>query len=217
MFEEDPEARGHAYHLTGPCTMLAIAVLRYHVKAMGLPVLCGDLLDFRPTYKAYFSVENRAKALERLLGPDAMPGMPFGYYLDVVLNSKTTILLPYNEDQQYLLFELVLRSDRGRLIKVWDGAGVWNKGDPRRREEVMTMMDVFYGGDTSVPVYVAEKGDPSYGQCHGAGAFLFLSMCYRALGLKPQSWGPEDEAVARNFLWTCIMNGNIGKFPRLKL
>lgn len=217
MFEEDQEARGHAHHLTGPSIMLAIAVLRRHIKGENLAILCGDLLDFRPTYKAYFSAENRASALERLLGADAMPGRPYGYYLDMLLTSKTTILLPYNIDQHYLLFEVVLRSDRGRLIKIWDGANLWAKGDPRKREEVKTLVDVFYSGDTSVPVYVGEKGDPSYSQCHGAGAFLFLSMCYRVLGLRPQGWGPHDEAVARSFLWTCILNGSMGKVPRVKL
>lgn len=217
MFEEVSEAVGHAHQVTAQSIMLAIAVLRQHAKAKTLPILCGDLLDFRPTYKTYYALESRARALERLLGDGFMQGRPYGYYHDIILTTKTTVLLPYNVGHQYLLFELILRGDRGRLIKVWDGGNVWGKGDPKKREEVLLLLDVFYGGDSSVPVYVWEKGDPRIEQCHGAGAFLFLCMCYRVLGFKPQDWGPDDEAVARSHMWSCILNCTIGKVPQLKL
>lgn len=216
-FEEDSEARGHAYQITGATLMLGSAILNRHCTAENLPVICGDLLDFRPTYATDYSSENRARALERLLGIQEVRDRPYGQVLDLMTATKTSLLLPYIMGQHYLVFELILRSDRGRMIKVWDGGNVWGKGNPRRREEVMTLLDVFFGGDTSVPVYVWEKGDPAYAQCHGAGAFMFMIMCYRVYKLRPQDWGTQDEAVARNFLWTCIVNGAISKVPRLKL
>lgn len=217
VFEEDPAASGHSYHITAPTVMLGCAIIKSYIRRAKLSMLCGDLLDFRPSFKADYEGEGRGRSLQRLLGPDAAPGKGYGDYLDIILKDKTSILLPYNLSHHYLLLEVVLRSDDGRMIKVWDGANAWGKGDPRRREEIKTIRSVFFAGDLEVPVYVWRKGDPLYGQCAGAGAFLFLFMCYRVLGMKPKEWGAQDEAVARNFLWTCILNGDIATPPRLKL
>lgn len=217
MFEEEVNNQGQACYVTPTSLMLAMAVLKRHIKCRDVPVLVGDLLHFRPTFKVDYSAERRAGALERLLGAEAVTGLGPGEYLDVIFSKYKTILLPYNVKQDFLVFEVVLQSDRGRMVKVWDGAQVWVRGDPRTREEIKTIVDVFFGGDSGVPVYVWEKGDAAFGTSRGAGAFTFLTMCYRALGLKPQEWEPCDEGVARSFLWGCILHGTIVQIPKLKM
>lgn len=218
MFDEDVGVRSQQGCRVTPTTiMLGIAVLRRHVESGAMGILVGDLLSFRPTYKSDYSVDLRGQALARLLGPQAAPGLDQGHYLDAIFRQYKTILLPYNLNQDFLLFEIVLQSERGRMVKVWDGAKLWERGDPRKRAEITTIMDVFFGGDKRVPVFVWEKGDPLHGPCSGAGAFLYLAMCYRALGLKLQEWTTIDEGIARSYLWGCLLNGDIMHVPKLKL
>jgi len=217
MFEENPTARGQAYYVTPTTVMLGMALLRHHVEARGMGILVGDLLSFQPTYKADYAMNVRGQALARLLGLEAAPGLHEGQYLDAIFKKYKTILLPYNVDHDFVLFEIILQSTRGRIVKVWDGAKLWERGDPRRRDEVLTIVDVFFGGDKRVPVHVWEKGDPFYGQGNSAGAFLHLCMCYRALGMKPQEMTNCDEGIVRSYMWGCLLHGTILNVPTLKL
>jgi hypothetical protein len=182
-----------------------------------MDILAGDLLSFRPTFKEDYSDNLRVQTLARLLGPGAAPGMTEGLLLDAIFMKYKTILLPYNVGQEFLLFEVVLQSERGRLVKVWDGAKIWNQGDPRKREEVVTILDVFFGGDKRVPVFVWEKGDPLYSSGRSSAAFAFMTMCYRCCGLKPQQWTACDAAIARTYLWGSLLHGTIMKVPKLRL
>jgi hypothetical protein len=217
MFGEDVSPQGQSGYVPATIIMLGIATLRRHTRGNSIPVLVGDLLDFRPTFKDDYSMERRASALERLLGHEAGRGLTYGNYLDEIFGQYKTILLPYNIKQGFLLFEIILQSDRGRMIKVWDGGQQWQQGDPRRRDEIKTIIDVFFGGDAKVPVYMWEGGDPQYGSSNGAGACLVLTMCSRAMNVKPQGWGACDEGVVRAFIWGCLLHGTITTIPQMKL
>jgi hypothetical protein len=171
-----------------------------------------------PTFVDDYSPAKRSQALTSLLGIEKdQAAHPYGYCLDLIYSKYDKVILPYNVDRGFVVLELVLKSIQGRYIKVWDGNQLWMGGDPRRRGEITTLIDVFYGGDSRVPVYVWREGDPKYEHKYGAGAFAFMTMCHRALEAEPMGWTDVDECIARNYAWACILDGAILDFPKLKL
>jgi hypothetical protein len=165
---------------------------------------------------------NRARVLRHMAGGLAGPrDKPSTYWLKLLKERYERVLLPYNlNGNHFIVIEMVLFSLDGRYIKIWDGMKSWGSGRMPpgmcRPKEIITLCDVFFGGD-EVEVRLWEHGDPLQDQGHGCGPFTFLVMCFLALDQRPPGWTHHDEAVARSFLWGCILQGELYPLPELKL
>lgn len=217
LLDNAPDSN-HGYHISGNAIMIATATLRQHLRCHpSLQVLAGSLLDFRPTFKDDYAGSEKAGTLTRLMGLSEPCHLSVRDIMDLMFRNYHRVLLPYNVGQDYLVFELALQSPRGCYIKVWDSKKVWAKGDPKKRDETVTLLEVFFGGDRKVAVRTWEEGDPTYEAGYGAAAFAFMIMCYRALGEQPRNWRGVDEALFRNHMWACILSGIIVELPKARV
>lgn len=219
MFGEDPRVKGRPGPITLPVLVVYTFLLRQSHRCSDLHVLVAGWEHFTSDFMRQYSVPERARSLRRMIGEGHLQHEEsWEAPLDRLLYKYHKILLPYvANDGNCLLFEIVLQSPRGRLIKVWDPVNLWGKGDPLCRQEVVTILEVFFGGERDVPVYLWGEVDPVAKGSSSCSALLLMIMTYLIWGLDPGVWSENDECVIRSYVWHCLLEGRILDPPRCKL
>lgn len=116
-----------------------------------------------------------------------------------------------------MVFELALKSDRGRYIKIWDGMNTWGTTPLTNIPELQAVAQAFFPREPPA-TYLWQKGDPVQpAGTFGCGPFAALTLAYLCHGLTPPSWTGEDEAVARNYLWACLLRHTVLPPPKQRL
>lgn len=230
MFEEDPHTRGFGQFIRHDSLAIGITLLRQRVRSSeDVRVCVGQWFHFSREFMydyddnapadTKFGETRRARMLRLIMGLSGPRNQRSSMWLDSLHRRYDKVLLPYNlNSNHFVVFEIVFRSSRGRYIKVWDGMRSWGTrgGDVGRRQEIKIIQDVFFRG-ADLEIIAWEDGDPLQETGYGCGPFAFLTLSYLTLGHVPRGWTARDEAVARNFLWGCIMKGELLPLPQLKL
>lgn len=161
---------------------------------------------------------NLAKTLRLLLDDNHRPHqMSTSHYIKEIYQRYDKVLLPCFTPGHYLVFEVTLRSPRGRYIKVWDGLNSWGNKPIRDIPELQALARTFFPREPPA-IYLWETGDPVQpAGTFGCGPFAALILAYLCDGLTPPPWTGEDEAVARNYLWACLLKHAVLPPPKQRL
>ena len=235
MFSEDPDFPGHGRYIRHDTIHIFAHMLRRRLVRLykeDSPILLGLAFDFPPNYQERYDNTTindkkrnetyRATTLRRLLGRHINRGaiefLSADQYIEEIHRRFKRVILFYNlNDNHFIVFEIVLQSDRGRYLKVWDGMKIWGRGRLRKSiPQVKLIIEVFFRGEPT-DVYLWEEGDPSQDDGHGCGPFTALTLAYLTYDLKPPAWTHLDEPVARNYLWGCLLKGAIIRPPKQRL
>lgn len=140
-------------------------------------------------------------------------------YINFIQSTFETVLLPHNVlDGHYIVFQVVFKPESGRpYIKIWDSFDIWEAVEPKKIPQVLYLLGGFFTKDTEVMVHVNRADhDPEQGDTHGCAAFAFFTLAHLALNLNPPATTAEDEAVLRNYLLGCIVQGKFLATPDTK-
>lgn len=120
--------------------------------------------------------------------------------------------------KHFMVFEIGLPThEEGPFLKVWDGMDTWANETPETVPEIQAILELFFTKEerADLPVYIVRApGDPLQTGGRGCGAFAFIVMCHLAQGEVPKGWTNLDDAMARNYLWGCLMRSRILSLPR---
>lgn len=160
----------------------------------------------------------RAKTLRLMLGQHHIPSTPSSNYVKEIYGRFDKVLLPrFVNGNHFIVFEVALRSDLGRYVKVWDGMEPEpGKAAPQWRQEIKAIMEVFFDKAPAETI-LRIPGDPSQGKGFGCGPFAALTMAYLSHGIIPPQWSERDEAVARHYLWACLRMRMVLPLPKQRL
>lgn len=147
------------------------------------------------------------------------------YYLSRIRRKFGKIVGLFNickeKFKHFIVFEIGLpRHVGGPFVKVWDGMETWANDMPEDRPEIQAILNLFFTKEerAGVPVFLSRAPeDPSQEHGRGCGAFAFIVMCHLAKGLVPKGWSVLDDALARNYLWWCLMRSKILPLPQRRL
>ena len=220
MFAEDPLTRGQGRIVSGKIIAMALDIIESYLQSnrSGVGAVSSSLCEsfFLPNQ----SETIRARLVEQHLLCDQKEQedlKPASYYIDRLVRSFSRLLLCHQvAPNYYVVFEVVWRSERGRLLKVWDGVGAWtNQRTPKEIPEVKLLLDVLFEGD-EIPVFLSELGEAPCGT-RASGPFSFMTMSSLVMGVRLKGWRATDEGVARNYTWGCLMKGRLLSPPLQKL
>jgi len=149
-------------------------------------------------------------------GHRPVPRVGWAALVGVLQSSFDVVLLPYHLPGHYIVLELCFRGgEGGPYIKVWDGMDTWRESKTHNIAELSIIREVFFRGSTTIPVRKdREQDDPEQTEGLGCAAFAFMVICHRALGQYPKGWTSSEEALARNYMWNCIIHSTILPFPK---
>lgn len=239
MFDEDPESPGKGCYISDePIQLFILMLLRRLVMRRdgASTTLIGAIWSFCPSFRVDYADDKianpkteetyRARTLRQLLriNGGSVKGreterLTSSDYIQEIHRRFHRILLTHNvNDNHFVVIEVVLQSSRGRYIKVWDGMKTWGQGvNPKELPpQLDVIVEVFFRGHP-VDVHLWEEGDPVQATGHGCGPFAVLILSYLTRGLRPPAWTSRDEAVARHYLWGCLLKGVILPPPKQRL
>lgn len=231
MFLEHPTVPGQGRLIRHDSMNMFIYYMRKQLDQQpeGRKILLGCLNLFPEGVTAAFAntINNhktgelyRAKTLRTLLyGHTSPPNqMTASGYIDEIYRRYDKVLLPcfLAEERHFIVFEIALRSPRGRYIKIWDGMSLWNDDI---RSDLQSLIDTFFPRPDDRPtVYRSEGGDPVQPLgTYGCGPFAVLTIAYLCHGLAPPPWTGDEEAVARHYLWGCLLQRAVLPPPKQRL
>lgn len=237
MFHENshPLHRGKGHYILHDSISIFVRLLREKMSrhsGKGPRVLVGDPLKYftgtGTGLAAAFDVHRvhndktketaGAMTLRLLLDEGHDPSTRPADYVKEIYDRFDKVLLPhFVGGNHFIVFEVALRSERGRYVKVWDGMEpLPGLPAPQWKSEIKAIKDVFFPG-VQADVFLRQHDDPSQGRGHGCGPFAALTMAYLCHGMTPPRWTEHDEAVARHYLWACLLKRRVLLLPRQRL
>ena len=202
---------------TGDGPRVLVASLTHYNGNSGTSL--ADALDPHCVVDASTRETARAKTLRSILGRGYSPSTQPSDYVDEIYRHFDKVLLPYYvTGNHFIVFEVALKSPLGRYVKVWDG---WHPdpGEPpcQWRQEIKAIREVFFSAEAPAEIILQRPGDPSQGRGFGCGPFAALTMAYLSHGMTPLPWREADEAVARHYLWACLLKRMVLPLPKQRL